>query len=256
MKVFFVGAGPGDPKLITLKGKEIIEEADIIIYAGSLVNKKILDYARSAKEQHDSAKMNLDEMVTVFKKAKDNNWNLARIHSGDPSIYGAINEQMRELDKLGISYEVIPGVSSFQAAAAALCQELTLPEVCQTITLSRISGRTPVPDKERLEVLAKSRSTLFLFLSISKLREVMETISKEYGEKIPVAVVYRASWPDQKIIKGDASNIVEKVEEEKITKTALILIGEVLDQKAKASLLYDKGFSHMFRESKTGAEVG
>jgi len=163
MKVYFIGAGPGDPKLLTIKGKEIIEKAEVIIYAGSLVNEEILKYAVHAKETHNSAVLNLEELGDIFRRAKETNYNVARIHSGDPSIYGAIHEQMRFLDDLGIPYEVIPGISSFQAAAAALCQELTLPDVCQTITLTRMEGRTPVPDKENLMEISKRDPLSYYF---------------------------------------------------------------------------------------------
>lgn len=247
MKVYFIGAGPGDPKLITLKGKELVEKAQVVIYAGSLVNKAILGYAVNATEIHNSAGLNLDEMKEIFARAKDAGHDVARIHTGDPSIYGAINEQIQILDELGIEYEVIPGVSSFQAAAAALCQELTLPEVCQTVTLSRIAGKTPVPDKESLKELIKTKPTLVLFLSVSKLPEIADTLEEGYPPSTPVAVVYKASWPDEKIVRGTLENIVEKMEGSGITKTALIMVGEVLGKEAGASLLYDKNFSHMYR---------
>lgn len=248
MKVYFIGAGPGDPKLLTLKGKEIIEEAPVIIYAGSLVNKAILDYAVKAKEVHNSANLNLDDMREIFAKAKATGQDIARIHTGDPSIYGAINEQMQVLDELGIDYEVVPGVSSFQAAAAALKQELTLPGVCQTITLSRVAGKTPVPDKESLRELIRSRPTLALFLSIAQFANIIETLKEGYADSTPVAVVYKASWPDEKIVRGTLANIVEKMADSGITRTALIMVGEVLSKEAGASLLYDKNFSHMYRK--------
>lgn len=247
MKVFFIGAGPGDPGLITIKGKEAIENAEVIIYAGSLVNKEILKYNRKAVDIHNSAAMNLEEIRDVFKKAKENGHNVARIHSGDPSIYGAINEQMRMLDEMDIAYEVIPGVSSFQAAAAALCLELTMPDVCQTVTLTRVEGRTPVPDKETLAEIIKSKPTLILFLSISMLDEIVETLKSGYSHNTPVAIVYKVSWPDEKIIRGTVADISEKMKNADITKSALIIVGEVLDRKAGKSLLYDKDFKHMYR---------
>lgn len=247
MKVYFIGAGPGDPKLLTIKGKEIIEKAEVIIYAGSLVNEEILKYAVHAKETHNSAVLNLAEIGDIFRRAKESNYNVARIHSGDPSIYGAIHEQMRLLDDLGIPYEVIPGISSFQAAAAALCQELTLPNVCQTITLTRMEGRTPVPDKENLMEIIKTRPTLVLFLSISRLNEIVEILRTGYSPSTPVAIVYRVSWPDEKIILGTLENILERWDGRVITKTALIMVGEVMAKKAGASMLYDKKFSHSYR---------
>lgn len=247
MKVYFIGAGPGDPKLLTLKGKEIIERADVVVYAGSLVNEEILEYACHAKETHNSAVLNLEELGDIFRRAKERNYNVARIHSGDPSIYGAINEQMKLLDELDIPYEVIPGISSFQAAAAALCQELTLPNVCQTITLTRLDGRTPVPAKEDLSEIIKTRPTLILFLSISRLNEIVEILRTGYPPSTPVAIVYRVSWPDEKIIRGTVEDILERWDGRGITKTALIMVGEVMAKKGGASMLYDKGFSHSFR---------
>lgn len=247
MKVYFIGAGPGDPKLLTIKGKDILEQAEIVVYAGSLVNKDILKYAINSKEEHNSASLNLEEIEEIFKRAKESNKNVARLHSGDPSIYGAINEQMALLDKLDIEYEVIPGISSFQAVAAALCCELTVPEVCQTVTISRVKGKTPVPDKEDLKEIIKTRPTLFLYLSINKLEEIVETLRTGYSPETPIIIAYKVSWPDEKIIKGTLENILEKTTEEKITKTALILVGEVLLKKNIPSKLYDKNFSHEYR---------
>ncbi|MBI3582839.1 MAG: precorrin-4 C(11)-methyltransferase [Nitrospinae bacterium] len=247
MKVYFIGAGPGDPKLITIKGKEVVEKADIVIYAGSLVNEEILKYAVNAKEIHNSATLNLDEIGDIFRKAKERNFDVARIHSGDPSIYGAINEQMRLLDDMGIPYEVIPGVSSFQAAAAALCQELTLPGVCQTITITRVGGNTPVPEKEDLKDIIKTRPTLILFLSVSKLDELVETLKMSYPPSTPIAIVYRVSLPEEEIILGTLRDIMERIEGRDIKKTALIIVGEVLSKKGGDSMLYDKDFSHSYR---------
>ncbi len=247
MKVYFIGVGPGDPDLITIKGKEAVEKAEVIIYAGSLVNEEILKYAVRAKEIYNSATMSLEEIGDVFRKALERNLSVARIHTGDPSIYGALNEQMKLLNELGIDYEVIPGVSSFQAAAAALCQELTLPEVCQTITLTRVAGKTPVPEKEDLKNIIKTRPTLILFLSISKLGEIVEILKNAYPPETPVAVVHRVSWPEEQIIRGRLKDILERMKGTGITRTALILVGDVLAKNAGASLLYDKDFSHSYR---------
>ena len=247
MKVYFIGAGPGDPDLLTIKGKEILKQAEIIVYAGSLVNKEILKYALNARQVHNSAFLNLEEINEIFKKAKENSHNIARLHSGDPSIYGAINEQMVLLDKLGIEYQVIPGISSFQAAAAALCRELTVPEVCQTVTISRVKGKTPVPDKEDLKEIIKTRPTLFLYLSINKLNEIVDTLKSGYSPETPVIIAYKVSWPDEDIIEGTLENILEKAAGKKITKTALILVGEALAKKKNTSKLYDKNFSHEYR---------
>lgn len=248
MKVYFIGAGPGDPELLTIKGKEILEQAEIVVYAGSLVNKEILKYAVNSKETHNSASLNLEEIENIFKRAKENNKNVARLHSGDPSIYGAINEQMLLLDNLNIEYEVIPGISSFQATAAALCCELTIPEVCQTITISRIKGKTPVPEKEDLKKIIKTRPTLFIYLSINKLNEIVEILKTGYSPETPIIVACKVSWPDEEIIFGTLENILEKMAGKKITKTALILVGEVLEKKNIASKLYDKDFSHEHRK--------
>jgi len=241
MKVYFIGAGPGDPELLTIKGKEIV------VYAGSLVNKEILKYAVNSEETHNSASLNLEEIESIFKRAKESGKNVARLHTGDPSIYGAINEQMVLLDNLHIEYEVIPGISSFQAAAAALRLELTVPEVCQTITISRVKGRTPVPEKEDLKEIIKTRPTLFLYLSINMLNEIVETLKTGYSPETPVVIAYKVSWPDEEIIQGTLKNILKKTTGKKITKTALILIGEALLKKNISSKLYDKNFSHEYR---------
>ncbi|HJP19662.1 MAG TPA: precorrin-4 C(11)-methyltransferase [Nitrospinota bacterium] len=247
MKVYFIGAGPGDPELLTIKGKEILEQAEIVVYAGSLVNKEILKYAVNSEETHNSASLNLEEIESIFKRAKESGKNVARLHTGDPSIYGAINEQMVLLDNLHIEYEVIPGISSFQAAAAALRLELTVPEVCQTITISRVKGRTPVPEKEDLKEIIRTRPTLFLYLSINMLNEIVETLKTAYSPETPVIIAYKVSWPDEEIIQGTLENILKKTAEKKITKTALILIGEALLKKNISSKLYDKNFSHEYR---------
>ncbi len=247
MKVSFIGAGPGDPKLLTIRGKEAIERARVVIYAGSLVSKEVLKYAVNAGEIYDSARLNLEEIGSIFKKARDRDLDVARIHSGDPTIYSAVNEQMRLLDRLSVPYEVIPGISSFQAASAALCQELTLPGVCQTVTLTRIGGKTPVPEKEALSGVIKTRPTLVIFLSISKLPEIVETLKRSYPASTPVVVAYSVSRPDEEIITGTVGDIVEMMDGRGITKTALVIVGEVLHNRGGRSLLYDKNFSHLFR---------
>ena len=251
MKVYFIGAGPGDPRLITIKGKEVIENADIVIYAGSLVNEEILKYAVNAKEIHNSAALNLEEIGNIFRRAKERDFDVARIHSGDPSIYGAINEQMRLLNDLAISYEVIPGVSSFQAAAAALCQELTIPEVCQTITITRAPGNTPVPEKENLREIIKTKPTLILFLSVSRLGEIVEILKTGYPPSTPIAIVYRVSLPEEEIILGTLNDIIKRIEGRDVKKTALILVGEVLSKRGGDSMLYNKNFEHTYRTKET-----
>jgi len=248
MKVYFVGAGPGDPELITVKGKRIIESSGYCIYAGSLVNKEILNYCRKDTKIYDSASMVLEEIINVMEEAKEMNIDVARVHTGDPSIYGAIQEQMSELDKRGIDYEMVPGVSSFLAAASALKQELTLPGVSQTVIITRIEGRTPVPEAEKLEMLSKTKATLCIFLSIKEIKRVAEILKPVYGNDCPVAIVYKASWKDEKVIISNLSNVVDATMHSGIKKTAMIIVGDVLSRKFEYSKLYDKHFKHSYRE--------
>ena len=247
MKVYFIGAGPGDPELITVKGKRIIESSGYCIYAGSLVNKEILNYCRKNTKIYDSASMALEEIITVMEEAKEMNINVARVHTGDPSIYGAIQEQMSELDKRGIDYEVVPGVSSFLAAAAALKQELTLPGVSQTVIITRIEGRTPVPETEKLEMLSKAKATLCIFLSIKEIKRVVDILKPAYGNDCPVAIVYKASWKDEKVITSSLSDVVDATIQNNIERTAMIIVGNVLSRKFEYSKLYDKHFKHTHR---------
>ncbi|MEK6714516.1 MAG: precorrin-4 C(11)-methyltransferase [Candidatus Omnitrophota bacterium] len=247
-KVYFIGAGPGDPELLTLKAAKIIKLADIVIYAGSLINKTILESAKNGAKLYDSSRMNLEEILGIIRKEKSTDKTIARVHSGEPSIYGAIQEQMDFCDKEGIEYNVIPGVSSFCAAAAGLKQELTLPNISQTVILTRAAGRTEVPKKEDLARLAKIKATLVIFLSVDKIGEVIKKLLSGYGRNTPVAVVYRASWPDEKIVSGTLSDIAVKVKKSGIKKQALIFVGEVLAKAGfKKSCLYNKTFSHGFR---------
>jgi len=249
-KVYFIGAGPGDPELITVRGKNIIESADLIIYAGSLVNAEVLKYAKPSAVVHNSAKMELREIVGMMSAFVQVGKTVARVHTGDPSLYGAIAEQMSELDKAGIGYEVVPGVSSAFAAAAALRCELTLPEVSQTVIFTRLEGRTGVPEKESLSSLALHQATMVIFLSVGSMDKVVTELLVHYPEDTPAAVVYKASWPEEKIIRGTLSDIEEKVKAAGVEKTALIFIGRALDRGSmKAySKLYDAGFSHEFRK--------
>jgi precorrin-4/cobalt-precorrin-4 C11-methyltransferase len=250
MKVYFIGAGPGDPELVTLKAKRLLNSCPICIYAGSLINPAVLDHLPASAERYDSAVMSLDEIAVLFESARHRDLDVIRLHSGDPSIYGAIREQMNELDRLGIGYEVIPGVSSFQAAAAALCTELTAPEVSQTIILTRTAGRTPMPEDQDLLKLAKSNATLCIFLSAHKIGEVAATLSAPYGSGCPVAVVYHASWPDQLILRGTLDDIGAQADAAGISKTAMIVVGWALSRDIPVSKLYDAGFSHEFRRAK------
>jgi precorrin-4/cobalt-precorrin-4 C11-methyltransferase len=247
MKVYFVGAGPGDIELLTVKADRILRNCRICIYAGSLVNPEVIALLPDDAEKHDSATLDLEEITALFRDAQERNIDVVRLHSGDPSIYGAIREQMNELDQCGIDYEVVPGVSSFQAAAAALRTELTAPEFSQTIILTRTSGRTPMPQEQDLEVLARTRSTLCIFLSTHKAGEVARLLAEHYGADCPVALVYKASWPDQQVIRGTLADIAEKVSEAGFTKTAMIVVGHALSRDIPASKLYDPAFSHEYR---------
>ena len=244
--VTFVGAGPGDVELITIKGRRAIEEADIVIYAGSLVAKEHLDFCKNGVQIYNSASMTLDEVIEVIKNNREKN--IVRLHTGDPSIYGAIKEQMDELDKLNIDYLVIPGVSSFTAAASSIKKEFTLPSVTQTVILTRVEGRTPVPEKEKLEKLASIGASMAIFLSVSMIEKVVDSLKKGYKRNVPIAVIQRATWDDEKIVIGTLDDIAEKVKKENITKTAQILVGDFIDCEYEKSLLYDKNFSHMFRK--------
>jgi precorrin-4/cobalt-precorrin-4 C11-methyltransferase len=248
MKVYFVGAGPGDPELITRKAERLLAQCRVCVYAGSLVSPDVLKLLPAGCEKHDSAEMTLEQTAAVCVAAQKRGVDVVRLHSGDPSIYGAIREQMDALDKAGIDYEVIPGVSSFQAAAAALKTELTAPEISQTIILTRTADRTPVPSEQELEKLGRSRATLCIFLSVHKLPEIASVLAPHYGSDCPAAVVYRASWPDQQIVRGTLSDIAAKVAAAKIKKTALIVVGRALARGLPASKLYDATFTHGYRK--------
>ncbi|MBT9832134.1 precorrin-4 C(11)-methyltransferase [Clostridium baratii] len=244
--VYFIGAGPGDVDLITVKGRDILSKADIVIYAGSLVAKEHMDFCKEGVEIHNSASMTLDEVIEVIKNNKDKL--IVRLHTGDPSIYGAIKEQMDELDKYGIEYKVVPGVSSFVAAASSIKKEFTLPSVTQTVILTRVEGRTKVPETEDLEKLASVGASMAIFLSISMIDKVTEKLRRGYGRNVPIAVVARSTWENEKIIIGTLDDIGEKVKAEGINKCAQILVGDFIDCEYEKSLLYDKTFTHMFRE--------
>ncbi|MDR2866007.1 MAG: precorrin-4 C(11)-methyltransferase [Methanomassiliicoccaceae archaeon] len=247
--ITFVGAGPGDPELLTIKGKREIDSADVIIYAGSLVNPDVLRDAKPSAEIHNSAHMNLDEVIDVMGKAVSDGKKVVRVHTGDPSIYGAIREQMDRLKQLGIESEVIPGVSSFLAAASVLKKEYTLPSKSQTVIITRMEGRTPVPPKEKLIDLARHNASMVIFLSISFIDELSDTLKKAgYRNDTPVAVVYKATWPDQKILIGTLDDIAGKVKAEGIDRTALTVVGDFLGDEYELSKLYDKNFTTGFRK--------
>ena len=247
--ITFVGAGPGDPELLTIKGKRAIDSADVIIYAGSLVNPAVLGDAKESAKIYNSAEMNLDEVLEVMKDAESKGLNTARVHTGDPSIYGAIREQIDRLDEMGIESKVIPGVSSAFATAAALKKEYTLPDVSQTVIFTRMEGRTPMPEGESIAELASHHATMVIFLSVGFMDKLTEQlIEGGYSEDTPVAVVYKASWPEQEIVIGTLSNIASKVREAGITKTALTVVGDFLGDEYSLSKLYDKAFTTEYRK--------
>ena len=249
--VHFVGAGSGAADLITLRGKALIETADVIIYAGSLVNPELLQYARPDCEIHNSAVMTLDEVVGVIEDAERSGRMTVRLHTGDPCVYGAVREQMERLDSLGIAYDVCPGVSSFCGAAAALKAEYTLPDVSQTVILTRMAGRTPVPEKESIESLAAHHATMVIFLSTGMLEELSERlVNGGYGAETPAAIVYKATWPDEKVFRCTVGTLAETAKNNGITKTALITVGDFLGDVRSLSKLYSPDFETEFRKAR------
>ena len=246
--VSFIGAGPGDPELLTIKGKKLIASADIIIYAGSLVNPQVLSDAKEGAVIYNSAGMNLEEVLAVMKDGEEKGLKVVRVHTGDPAVYGAHREQMDALERMGIAYEVIPGVSSFLAAAAVLKKEYTLPGVSQTVILTRMEGRTPMPEGEKLLDLARHQATMIIFLSVGMIEELASTLRQAYREDTPAAVVYKATWEDQKIVRGTLRDIADKVKAAGICKTALTVVGDFLGDDYELSKLYDKTFTHEFRK--------
>ncbi len=256
MSVHFIGAGPGAPDLITVRGLELIRRCPVCLYAGSLVPRQVVAAAPNDARVLDTAPMTLDEIIAEMETAHTRGKDVSRVHSGDPSLYGAIGEQMRALDARGIAYDVTPGVPAYAAAAAALTVELTLPEISQTIILTRTDGKSsPMPERETLDVLARSRATLAIHLSIRNLKTIERALLPHYGADCPVAVVYRASWPDEQIIRGTLSDIWRKVRTAKITRTALVLVGPVLGETGfRDSALYDPAHEHILRNRKTKAQ--
>lgn len=247
--VFFVGAGPGDKELITVKGMKLLSTADCIIYAGSLVNPALLDYAKPECLIYDSAKMTLEEVFEEMRKQHEQGKMVVRLHTGDPSLYGAIREQIDLLKEHKISYQVIPGVSSFLGAAAAIGAEYTLPGVSQTLILTRMEGRTPVPAGEDIVELARIGASMAIFLSSGMLEELSRRlITGGLSEDTPAAIVYKATWPDEKIIRTTVKELPTAGEAEGIRKTALILVGDFLDSDYERSLLYHPNFTHEFRQ--------
>lgn len=249
--VYFVGAGCGAADLITVRGKALIERADVIIYAGSLVNPELLEYAQKGCEIYNSAKMTLDEVTDVMLRAERDGRTVVRLHTGDPSIYGAIREQMDRLSAAGIEYEVCPGVSSFCGAAAALKAEYTLPGVSQTVILTRMAGRTPMPERESIRSLAAHGATMVIFLSAGMTGELSrELISGGYGPDTSAAIVYKATWADEKVCRCTVGTLEQTAAENGITKTALITVGGFLGSDYELSKLYDEHFSTEYRKAK------
>lgn len=245
----FVGAGSGAADLITVRGKKLLEEADVIIYAGSLVNKELLDYAKEGCEIYNSAYMTLEEVTEKMIDAEKKGLKTVRLHTGDPCLYGAIREQMDILDENKIEYAVCPGVSSFCGAAAALNLEYTLPNVSQSVIITRMAGRTPVPEKESIESFASHNATMVIFLSTSMLEELSKRlVSGGYKKETPTAIVYKATWSNEKKIICTVETLAEKAKENGITKTALIIVGNVLEGEYERSKLYDPYFTTEFRK--------
>jgi precorrin-4/cobalt-precorrin-4 C11-methyltransferase len=246
-RVWFVGAGAGDPELLTLKAVKLLEKATCCIWAGSLVNPELLKMVPESCDIHDSASMNLDQIMEVIKDHTSKGHDVIRLHTGDPSIYGATGEQMRRLDELAIPYAIVPGVSSFQASAAAVQTELTLPEISQSIVLTRTAGRTPMPDGQELEAFAKTKATLCVFLSASKLQDICDRLKPYYGDDCTAALVFHASWPDQEVQKGTLNTLPGQCQH--ITRTAMLLVGDALGNNGPDSKLYDATFSHGYRQA-------
>ncbi len=248
--IYIVGAGAGDPELITVKGQRLLQTADVVIYAGSLVNPALLKLTKPGTEIHNSASMTLEQVLAVMEKAVAAEKMVVRLHTGDPSIYGAIQEQMDALAKKKIPFEVVPGVSSFLATAAALKQEYTLPGISQTVIITRNEGRTPVPEREKLRSLAAHQATMCIFLSITMLDEVVaELMAGGYAADTPIAIVQRASWPEQKIVRATLATIVAEIQGKNIDRTAMIVVSRCLGADYELSRLYAPEFSHMYRKA-------
>ena len=254
-KVFFIGCGPGDPDLITVKAKKLLQKADVVVYSGSLIPEQIMKMCKKAKT-FDAAKLVREEIFDILRKNAKKGKNVVRLHDGDPTIYSTIREQMDNLHKEKINSEIIPGVTSFLASAAALGSQLTLPGVTQTMIITRAEKRTKVPKREKISELAKHRATMIFYLSVQLIDNIVkEAVAGGYPKTTPVGVVYRASWPDQMIITGTLQTISKKIKDQKITRTAIIIIGDVIKPKSyEYSKLYDKSFSHGFRKAKTNSK--
>ena len=253
--IHFVGAGPGAPDLITVRGAKLLGEADVVIYAGSLVNPELLELCQPSCQIHDSASMTLEQVIDVMLDSEQRGACCVRLHTGDPALYGAIAEQMAELDQHGIAYELVPGVSSLFGAGAALKTEFTRPGVTQSLIVTRAQGRTPVPERERLSLLAQHGTTMVLFLSASLLDQAQEELlAGGYDAQTPVAIVYRATWPDEAIYRCQLGSLAACAREHGVSHTALVVIGDVLSGEGERSRLYDPSFSHGFREAEGSDE--
>lgn len=250
--VIFLGAGPGDPELVTVKGKRAIEEADLILYAGSLVSEAVLAWGKTNAERINTAPLALEEIASHMIRGFREGRRVVRVHSGDPALFGAIQEQMDLLDAEGIPYEVIPGVTAAFATAAAIRRELTIPKLVQTVILTRAAGRTSVPEPEALDSLATHGATMAIYLSAARIREVVRDLIGPYPPDTPVVVAHRVSWPDERILTGTLSDIAQQVEDAGITRQAIILVGPALRGHKTRSSLYDKRFSHGFRPGEGG----
>ena len=247
--IYFIGAGPGDEDLITVKGRRIIETADLVVFAGSLVSETHLKYCKPDCVKISSAPLTLEEVMEKMLEFHGKDLTVVRLHTGDPSIYGAIGEQIKILEEQKIDFEVIPGVSSFTAACASLKKEFTLPGISQTVIITRLAGRTPVPETEDLELLAKHQCSMAIFLSVKDIQTVVKKLTAGYGsDKTPIAIVYKATWPEEKIIKGTLADIAEKVADQNISKFAQILVGQFINTDFDRSLLYHPEFTHDFRK--------
>ncbi|TQQ83209.1 cobalt-precorrin-4 methyltransferase [Peptacetobacter hominis] len=247
-KVHFVGAGPGDKELITLRGYRLLSEADIVIYAGSLVNPELLEYCKEDCEIYNSAVMDLEEIISVMEEGVKAGKEVVRLQTGDFSIYGSIREQVEELNKCNIEFDCTPGVSSFLGASSAMGVEYTVPEVSQSVIITRMEGRTPVPSRESIESFAAHQTSMVIFLSVQEIEKVVERLVEGgYPTDTPAAVIYKATWPDEKVLKGTLSDISKKVRENGIKKTALIMVGKFLGEEYYNSKLYDKDFVHEYR---------
>lgn len=247
--VSFVGAGPGETDLITLKGYRLLAKADVVIYAGSLINKDLLNYCKPDAEKYDSAKMTLEDIIDRMEESVKAGKSVVRLQTGDFSIYGSIREQIEELKKRQIDYECVPGVSSFLGAASSMGVEYTVPEVAQSVIITRMAGRTPVPAKESLKSLAQHQTSMVIFLSVQGIRKVVSQLEEGgYPADTPAAVIYKATWPDEKVVRGTLADIAVKVRDADIRRTALIMVGKFLGDEYNYSHLYDAAFSTMFRK--------